>query len=120
MWKKVMCAALLACAPVETAFAASGPLTATDVQSVFAKAQPTCTFTWKNIQIAAPRRASNGEIAAAGMPPNAVVTPVRVEYSAKCGFTRDYRWNYFFFKDDFGGWTKQSNAIPGNYESEPR
>ena len=118
--KIALAAALALGAQAERAFAASGALTEAEVKAVFAKAQPTCAFTWKSIQIAPARKASIGEIRAVGMPPNAVVTPVRVEYSSKCGFTRDYRWNYYFFKDDFGGWTKQSNAMPGNYESEPR
>ena len=103
------------------AYAATAALTQDVVKQVFAKAEPTCKFEWKSVQIAPARRASNGEIAAAGLPPKVIVTPVRVAYTKSgCGFTRDYTWNYHFYKDDFGGWTKQSNAMPGNVESEPR
>lgn len=103
-----------------SALAAGGALTPADVKDVLAKKQPSCQFTFGNIQIAGARRGSVGEISRLGMPPNSMVTPVRVEYSAKCGFTRDYRWNYYFFRDDFGTWSAQSNAMPGNYESDPR
>ena len=111
----------LALCVTPSAYAAGAALTQDAVKGEFAKAEPTCKFDWKSIQIAPPRRASIGEIKAAGLPPKVIVTPVRVAYTKSgCGFTRDYTWNYHFYKDDFGGWTKQSNAMPGNAESEPR
>jgi hypothetical protein len=100
--------------------AVSAPkLSQDEAKAAIAATCATCTFTWKDVQIAAPRAASAGEISAAGLPPHAVVYPVHASFTRKMGFTRDVTWNYFVFKDDFGKWSVQSNAMPGNVESEP-
>src|SRR5471032_585733 len=87
--------------------AAAIALTPAIAESVIAKRCTTCTFVWKSIQIAAPRRASNGEIGAAGLPPNAIVTVVKATFTQKSapGYARDHVQYYYFFKGDFGGWS---------------
>jgi hypothetical protein len=108
---------LLAAAPAQ----AAGTLDEATVKSVIQKIVPGDKFIWRSVQIAAPRKASLGEIAAAGLPPNATIWPVRVDYTdiGAGGWGRDYTWNYYFYQDDFGGWTRQSNATPGNHETDP-
>lgn len=76
-------------------------------------------FFWRSVEIASPRKASGGEIRAAGLPPDATIWPVRVDFTKQIGDgARDTKWNYYFFQDDFGGWAYQSNATTGNLESD--
>jgi hypothetical protein len=100
---------------------AAGPLTEAIVKAVLAKPVPGDTYVWRKVQIAAPRKASAGEIAAAGLPANATIWPVKADYTeiGTGNWGRDYTWNYYFYQDDFGDWARQSNATPGNSESEP-
>ena len=109
------CAALLIGAPALAAEA----LTPAAAEAAIAATCARCTYVWKGVQIAPPRPASIGEIAAAGLPPHVVVYPVRATYTQNSGFKRDFTWNYYVYKDDFGGWAAQSNATPGNTESDP-
>lgn len=100
---------------------AAGTLNEGIVKTVIQKITPTDSFVWRSVKIAPPRKASIGEISAAGLPPNATVWPVRVDYTevGAGGWGRDYQWNYYFYQDDFGDWARQSNAMPGNVESDP-
>jgi hypothetical protein len=78
-------------------------------------------FTWHSVLSAAPRKASIGEISSAGLPPSAVIVPVKVDYTEDTGggWVRDHVQNYYFFKDDFGAWSAQATSMPGNSTSEP-
>ena len=97
----------------------AGELTEQDVKTLIQKPWPTARFTWRSIQIAAPRKASSGETAASGLPPSVTVFPVRADYTRVVGDGgRDFTWNYLAYKDDFGTWQMQSNAVPGNHESD--
>lgn len=95
------------------------PLSQDDAKAAILATCGGCTITWKSVQIAPARPASIGEISAAGLPPHALVYPVLASFTRKAGFKRDVTWNYYVFKNDFGKWTAQSNATPGNTESEP-
>ncbi len=114
-------AALAAFSLANSAFAA-GALTEQNVKDTIQKITPGDKFEWKSIQIAPPRRASNGEIGAAGLPPNATVNVVKaefVQYTGQGPWKRDHVQHYYFFKDDFGNWSEQADATPGNATSEP-
>lgn len=112
--------ALLVCALALPALAAG--LSQADVQALIARRSgaPASNFTFKAVQIAGARAASPGEIGHLGLPPGATVTPVRASYTEVTGdnLGRDHVQNFLFYKDDFGGWSAQPLAAPGNYTSD--
>lgn len=101
---------------------AAAPLSEAQVKAVIAKRSvaPLANFTFRRVQIAAPRAPSPGEIAAAGLPPGKPIVPVRVDYTEVTGgdLGRDHVQNYYFFQDDFGDWTAQPHSMPGNVTSD--
>jgi hypothetical protein len=77
-------------------------------------------FVFHAIQMAALRKASNGEASLGGLPPNATVIVTKAEYTEDegDGWVRDHTQFYYVFKDDFGAWSIQMTSMSGNYTSQ--
>lgn len=121
-YRHIALASALACFIAVPAMAADKPSEA-EVKALIEKIDlgKDKDFVFHGIQMAPPRKASNGEIGLGGLPPNATIIMTKASYTEDTGggWVRDHVQAYYVYKDDFGAWTIQMTSMPGNSTSEP-